>query len=49
MPQTLLLTGGAGFSGSNFVELAVARGHGVIVLDALSYAGHRENLDPIPQ
>jgi dTDP-glucose 4,6-dehydratase len=47
--STFLLTGGAGFIGSNFVELAVRRGHRVIVLDALTYAGHRENLDSIPQ
>jgi dTDP-glucose 4,6-dehydratase len=46
---TFLLTGGAGFIGSNFVELAVRRGHRVIILDALTYAGHRENLDTIPQ
>jgi dTDP-glucose 4,6-dehydratase len=47
--STFLLTGGAGFIGSNFVELAVRRGHRVIILDALTYAGHRENLDSIPQ
>jgi dTDP-glucose 4,6-dehydratase len=40
----LLVTGGAGFVGSNFVELAVARGARVIVLDALTYAGRRDNL-----
>jgi dTDP-glucose 4,6-dehydratase len=39
-----LVTGGAGFIGSSFVELAIKRGHHVIVLDALTYAGHRENL-----
>ncbi|MEN9724104.1 MAG: hypothetical protein RJB38_2090 [Pseudomonadota bacterium] len=49
MLHTLLLTGGAGFIGSNFVELAVRRGYRVIVLDALTYAGHRESLDSIPQ
>lgn len=42
--KTILLTGGAGFIGSNFVELALERGHKVIVLDALTYAGHLENL-----
>jgi len=47
--ETILMTGGAGFIGSAFVELAVAKGHKVVVLDALTYAGHRENLDWIPQ
>lgn len=42
--RTLLVTGGAGFIGSTFVEMAVARGHRVVVLDALTYAGHRESL-----
>lgn len=43
-PKTLLVTGGAGFIGSNFVLLAVASGHTVINLDALTYAGNLENL-----
>lgn len=49
MSNTILVTGGAGFIGSNFVELAVRRGYRVIVLDALTYAGHRENLTSIPK
>lgn len=44
-PQTLLVTGGAGFIGSTFVAQSVERGDKVIVLDALTYAGHRENLE----
>ncbi len=46
MPQqkTLIVTGGAGFIGSTFVGLAVSKGYHVIVLDALTYAGHRQNL-----
>lgn len=44
-PQTILVTGGAGFIGSSFVAQCVSRGQKVIVLDALTYAGHRENLD----
>ena len=44
-PMTLLITGGAGFIGSNFVAQAVARGHRVIVLDALTYAGFKGNVD----
>lgn len=42
-----LITGGAGFIGSHFVELCASRGDRVIVLDALTYAGHRENLEHI--
>jgi dTDP-glucose 4,6-dehydratase len=40
----LLVPGGAGFIGSTFVEVAVARGHDVTVLDSLTYRGRRENL-----
>jgi dTDP-glucose 4,6-dehydratase len=46
--RTILVTGGAGFIGSCFVRQAVAQGTRVIVLDALTYAGHRENLRGIP-
>ncbi len=42
--QNLLVTGGAGFIGSTFVAQAVQRGARVLVLDKLTYAGHRENL-----
>ena len=38
-----LVTGGAGFIGSNTVDELVRRGHGVVVLDALS-SGKEENL-----
>ena len=46
----VLVTGGAGFIGSNFVHRLLARHAGahVVVLDALTYAGRRENLDGIP-
>jgi dTDP-glucose 4,6-dehydratase len=40
----LLITGGAGFIGSAVVRLAVARGHSVVNLDALTYAACLENL-----
>ncbi|MEM1013308.1 MAG: dTDP-glucose 4,6-dehydratase [Planctomycetota bacterium] len=41
----LLVTGAAGFIGSNFVRMAVERGVGPIVaLDSLTYAGNLENL-----
>ncbi len=42
----LLVTGGAGFIGSNFVHSAVGE-HSVTVLDALTYAGSRESLGPV--
>lgn len=43
----LLVTGGAGFIGSNFVAHRVAAGDEVFVLDLLTYAGHLENLAPV--
>jgi dTDP-glucose 4,6-dehydratase len=43
----LLVTGGAGFIGANFVHSAVHRGERVTVLDALTYAGSRESLLPV--
>jgi dTDP-glucose 4,6-dehydratase len=42
----LLVCGGAGFIGSNFVRLRLAdQGDEVTVLDKLTYAGRRENLE----
>jgi len=43
-PRVLLVTGGAGFIGSNFVLEAVRRGDKVVNLDALTYAGNIDNL-----
>ncbi len=40
----LLVTGGAGFIGSNFTRIARRRGYEVRVLDKLTYAGNLENL-----
>jgi dTDP-glucose 4,6-dehydratase len=40
----LLITGGAGFIGSAVVRLAVARGHEVINLDAMTYAANAANV-----
>jgi dTDP-glucose 4,6-dehydratase len=45
--NTLLVTGGAGFIGSNFVRMALGRGSRVVVLDKLTYAGSLDNLPPI--
>jgi UDP-glucose 4-epimerase len=39
------VTGGAGFIGSNLVDLLVARGHDVLVIDNLA-TGDRRNLNP---
>lgn len=43
--NTILITGGAGFIGSTFVAQQVEQGRHIVVLDALTYAGHRENLE----
>ena len=41
-----IVTGGAGFIGSNFVRRALsATSNRIVVLDALTYAGHKESLD----
>ncbi|WP_317056209.1 dTDP-glucose 4,6-dehydratase [Roseovarius rhodophyticola] len=40
----ILVTGGAGFIGSAVVRLAVARGHEVVNLDALTYAACLDNV-----
>lgn len=46
MPHTVLVTGGAGFIGSNFIHYLLQRDPGVRVvnLDVLTYAGRTENL-----
>lgn len=46
-PRTLLLTGGAGFMGSAAARALSAAGHRLVVLDALTYAGRRANLDGV--
>lgn len=43
----LLVTGGAGFIGSAVVRLAIARGHEVVNLDALTYAACLENVKSV--
>lgn len=42
--RKILVTGGAGFIGSNFVDDCVKRGEKVVVLDLMTYAGHEANL-----
>jgi dTDP-glucose 4,6-dehydratase len=49
----IVVTGGAGFIGSHFVRTALSGGYPglvdpeVVVLDALTHAGNRANLDPV--
>lgn len=43
----ILVTGGAGFIGTNFVYHMVEKGHEIIVLDKLTYAGGKDNLEPL--
>lgn len=42
----IVVTGGCGFIGSSFVHLCIKRGHEVLVVDKLTYAG---NINNIPQ
>ena len=44
----VLVTGGAGFIGSNLARLLLERGHEVTILDNLS-SGYRQNLDLMPE
>ncbi|HHW33209.1 MAG TPA: dTDP-glucose 4,6-dehydratase [Paracoccus solventivorans] len=45
----ILVTGGAGFIGSAVVRLAVARGHQVVNLDALTYAANLGNVASVAE
>ena len=45
--RRVLLTGGAGFIGSQVARDLVASGADVVVLDKLTYAGRRDNLDGV--
>jgi len=48
--DTWIVTGGAGFIGSNFVRLALARGGArVVVVDKLTYAGNLESLADVAE
>jgi UDP-glucose 4-epimerase len=45
MAKRVLVTGGAGFIGSHIVDMLLAQGHEVAVLDSLA-TGHRANISP---
>jgi dTDP-glucose 4,6-dehydratase len=45
--KNILVTGGAGFIGTNFVYHMVNKGYNLVVLDKLTYAGGKDNLDPL--
>ena len=41
----ILITGGAGFIGSSLINLLIQKGHKVINIDSLTYAGNLKNLN----
>jgi len=49
--QNLMVTGGAGFIGSNFVRLMLEKypGYSVVVYDKLTYAGNLDNLKDVAE
>jgi dTDP-glucose 4,6-dehydratase len=48
--ETMIITGGAGFIGSNFVRLALVRTSArIVVVDKLTYAGNLRTLDDVAQ
>jgi dTDP-glucose 4,6-dehydratase len=44
---TILVTGGAGFIGSEFIRQAAARGYKLAVIDSLTYAGDQKRLTSV--
>lgn len=44
MKKNILVTGGAGFIGSSFVNLAINHNHQIYILDKLTYSGNLNNL-----
>ncbi|HWA04964.1 MAG TPA: NAD-dependent epimerase/dehydratase family protein [Ignavibacteria bacterium] len=45
--KKILVTGGAGFIGTNFVYYITQKGCKAVVLDKLTYAGGKDNLEPL--
>jgi dTDP-glucose 4,6-dehydratase len=45
--KKVLVTGGAGFIGTNFIYYMVNKGYDVTVLDKLTYAGGKDNLESL--
>ncbi|MFI5144919.1 MAG: dTDP-glucose 4,6-dehydratase [Ignavibacteria bacterium] len=45
--KKILVTGGAGFIGTNLVYYLVNKGYDVTILDKLTYAGGKDNLEPL--
>jgi len=45
--KRILVTGGAGFIGTNFVYYMAEHGHEITVLDKLTYAGGKDNLEAL--
>ena len=43
----LLITGGAGFIGSNLTRLAHGMGHDILIFDKLTYAGNHKSLSDL--
>src|SRR5690242_5238065 len=45
--DAVIVTGGAGFIGSNFVLNRIESGQSVVTFDKLTYAGNLQNLEPL--
>ena len=47
-PHTVIVAGGAGFIGANFVRNVVSTTNWSVVVDKLTYAGNLANLEGLP-
>ena len=48
MSKNILITGGAGFIGSNMVDFLINHGHQVVIVDNLT-TGKKENINPLAE